>query len=88
VELPPVREPETEAKSVAAPAKFAQIEAEYQQRIEDFFLVQGRYPSRKEDMGWGKGKLKRSTLKELRQKYIPAEVRKGGRPRAKKLGSK
>jgi hypothetical protein len=86
------KNPATQTTFVATLAKpdFRHIETEYERRINDLLHAQQRYPNRKEDMEWGKSKfrLKRCDVRELRNKYIPAEVRKGGRPKARKLGKK
>jgi hypothetical protein len=59
------------------------VEAEYEERLKSFH-AQNRYPSRQEDLKWGKEKiLKRDAVRELRSKFIPSEVRRGGRPKSR-----
>jgi hypothetical protein len=73
----------TRKVSVSTPVKHyaREIDAKYEQRVNVFLEERKRYPTREEDMEWGRGKLKRYTLRELRKKYIPAAIRKGGRPK-------
>jgi hypothetical protein len=73
----------TRKVSVSTPVKHyaREIDAEYEQRVHVFFKEHERYPTRAEDMEWGRQKLKRDTLRDLRRKFIPAAIRKGGRPK-------
>jgi hypothetical protein len=64
------------------------IDAEYLEHVESFRKENKRYPTRDEDRKWGKDyKLTRDRVRELR-KFLPAQVRRGGRPQGEKPGEK
>jgi hypothetical protein len=74
--------------TVAGPLR-NQIDAQYQRRIKGFLEKDRRYPTREEDTKWGRElNLTRTRIRELRNTAIPAEIRKGGRPKTKKAGQK
>jgi hypothetical protein len=61
------------------------VETEYKGRIEAFNRDEHRYPSRDEDQKWGKGKkVGRDRIRQLREKYLPLNVRRGGAPKKNK----
>lgn len=76
--------------SAASRLDMQAVEEEYEQHVKSFQRAhQGRYPSRQQDLEWGKEKiLKRDHVTELRKKFIPAKVRKGGRPKSRKPDEK
>ena len=80
-----VRNFENGTSGEAKPTKFAlreKVAAEYQERLNSFLHDKQRYPSRDEDRSWGKErKLGRERIRELREKFVPAEIRRGGAPR-------
>jgi hypothetical protein len=89
VEMPLAAQVPAPTTPITTPMNHAQIGAEYNQHVESFLRDQERYPTRQEDVEWGKSKkVKRDTVRELREKYIPAKVRRGGRPKEGKLGKK
>ncbi len=62
-------------------AETTDIEAEYAQRVKDHRVKTGRRPTFKADNEWRKSKrLKRDTLRDLRQKNRTDEEKKGGHP--------
>ena len=64
-------------------------DAKYKQHVDEFWAKKGRYPARKEDEEWSKGvDIPRSRIRDLRRKFIPPEVRKGGAPKKREPGQK
>jgi hypothetical protein len=75
------REPLHELR-LTKPAFREEVDAQYQERITTFLNDHQRYPTREEDRAWGKGReLTRIRIDELRARFLPEEIRKGGRPK-------
>lgn len=70
--------------SVTVPALVlrGEVDAAYKNRVEAFSAKQGRYPSRSEDLLWGKDQkpeIGTERIKQLRHGCLPKKVLKGGR---------
>jgi hypothetical protein len=64
-------------------------DAEYLEHIESFRRENERYSTRDEDEKWGQGLgLTRKRVRELRNKHIPPDTKRGGRPKTRKPGEK
>jgi hypothetical protein len=67
------------AKGKTSPPLHVDVDAVYKQRID-----KGGIPTSADDEAWRKQmKLPRQRLRELRARHLPAEVRKGGRPKGR-----
>jgi hypothetical protein len=86
---PEVRVPEVEASEAAEagrprPPLKDDTEAEYKTRLADFRQKNNRDPTRDEDQTWGTERgIGRKRVRGLRAKFLPPELRKGGRPKGR-----
>ena len=81
---PPTKEPHV--TPTAKSALRDDNDAQYKDRLNDFWGRTGRYPSRAEDEIWGQEQeLSRKRVRDLRRQLIPDEIKKGGAPKKMRM---